>query len=153
MCDYSLMGIPNRLARDGEELIVHRFPTGSLGLASPIGFTAESKPAQTRNFWSIVKEFFHPAASLSIPAVCIPPGARLLMHNVPAPMQKQLGLGPDEEVTFVQLSAAVNAYRDALRFRTGHQVLLQDLVQGQRVEVIDLIHRRELERRIKIFMG
>jgi hypothetical protein len=35
MCDYSLAGVPNRLAVEGEELVVHRFPTGALGLASP----------------------------------------------------------------------------------------------------------------------
>ena len=35
MCDYSLMAVPNRLAQEGEELVTHRFPTGSLGLASP----------------------------------------------------------------------------------------------------------------------
>jgi hypothetical protein len=34
MCDYSLMAIPNRLAVSGEELIVHRFEAGSVGLAS-----------------------------------------------------------------------------------------------------------------------
>jgi hypothetical protein len=34
MCDYSLAGIPNRLAVEGEELVVHPFPTGALGLAS-----------------------------------------------------------------------------------------------------------------------
>jgi hypothetical protein len=35
MCDYSLMGIPNRLAEEGEDLVAHRFPTGSVGFASP----------------------------------------------------------------------------------------------------------------------
>ena len=34
MCDYSLCGIPNRLAVEGEALVVHRFLTGSMGLAS-----------------------------------------------------------------------------------------------------------------------
>jgi hypothetical protein len=34
MCDYSLAGVPNRLAVEGEELQVHRFPTGALGLTS-----------------------------------------------------------------------------------------------------------------------
>ena len=38
MCDYSLMAVPNRLAEDGEDLVVYRFPTGSLGLASPSDF-------------------------------------------------------------------------------------------------------------------
>ncbi len=28
MCDYSLMSIPNRLASEGEELVVHWFETG-----------------------------------------------------------------------------------------------------------------------------
>jgi hypothetical protein len=32
MCDYSLAGVPNRLAVEGEQLVVHRFPTGSVGL-------------------------------------------------------------------------------------------------------------------------
>ena len=35
MCDYSLMAVPNRLAKEGEELVSHRFPTGSVGFASP----------------------------------------------------------------------------------------------------------------------
>jgi hypothetical protein len=35
MCDYSLMAVPNRLAQENEELVAHRFPTGSMGLASP----------------------------------------------------------------------------------------------------------------------
>ena len=42
MCDYSLGGLPNRLAVEGEELIVHRFPTQSIGLASPADL--EPKP-------------------------------------------------------------------------------------------------------------
>ncbi len=35
MCDYSLMAIRNRLAVEQEDLVAHRFPTGSMGLASP----------------------------------------------------------------------------------------------------------------------
>ncbi len=34
MCDYSLMTLPNRSAIFGEELVVHRFESGVLGLAS-----------------------------------------------------------------------------------------------------------------------
>jgi len=33
MCDYSLAHFPNRLAVEGEQLIVHRFDSGTLGLA------------------------------------------------------------------------------------------------------------------------
>ena len=35
MCDYSLQGIENRLAKEGEVLVVHRFYSGSKGLTSP----------------------------------------------------------------------------------------------------------------------
>src|SRR6516164_7099987 len=34
MCDYSLAGLPNRLAVEGEQLLVYRFTTGAMGLAS-----------------------------------------------------------------------------------------------------------------------
>ena len=34
MCDYSLMAIANRVAVSGDELVVHRFQTGTVGLAS-----------------------------------------------------------------------------------------------------------------------
>ena len=43
-----------------------------------------------------------------------------------------------EEVTFMQLSADVNTYRDALLFRNGKHVKLQELSEGQRVTVLDL---------------
>jgi hypothetical protein len=36
MCDYSLAGIPNRLAIEGEQLVVHQFSTGSLGASGDI---------------------------------------------------------------------------------------------------------------------
>ena len=32
MCDYSLATLQTRLAVEGEELVVYRFPTGSIGL-------------------------------------------------------------------------------------------------------------------------
>ena len=41
MCDYSLMSLPNRLAVCGDELIVHRFELGAIGLASAAANPAE----------------------------------------------------------------------------------------------------------------
>jgi hypothetical protein len=35
MCDCALMGVPNRIAVEGEQLVVHRFRNGLLGLAVP----------------------------------------------------------------------------------------------------------------------
>ena len=47
MCDYSLYEFPNRLAREGEELVTYRFPSGSMGLVSPVELeNAQGKPRQ-----------------------------------------------------------------------------------------------------------
>jgi len=118
MCDYSLAGIPNRLAVEGEELVVHRFRTGSLGLASPC-------PSVSR-WWS------------GTPAVCVPPGARLMLLDVPKRLRHDLAVGPIEEVTFVQLSATPYQFRDAFRFQNGRAVRLQELSEGMPVRVLRL---------------
>jgi hypothetical protein len=43
MCDYSLMMVRNRLAVEGEELVVHKFKSGSVGLVAWSDF----------NYWPI----------------------------------------------------------------------------------------------------
>jgi len=147
MCDYSLMAVPNRLAREGEELVAHRFPTGSLGLASPKDLKCAADPPAPRrqSFWRAAKEFFNPPKTKPVAAVCIPPGARLELQDIPARLQHDLGVGPVEPVTFTQISAAVNSYRDAVRFLNGREVRLQDLREGQRVRVLDLSVAEELD--------
>ena len=119
MCDYSLAGIPNRLAAEGEELVVHP-PTGALGLASPI--------MPLSRLWS----------AKATPAVCVPPGARLFLRNIPVGLQREFGVREAEEVTFVQQNAEAYRYRDAVRFQNGREILLQRLKCGQRVDVLDL---------------
>ena len=140
MCDYSLMAVPNRLAVEGEELVAHRFPTGSMGLASPADLRrmTDPKQAQPRGLWSTVKNFFSPPVRQATPAVCIPPGARLWLGDIPERLQKEMHVKVEEQVTFTQISAAVNSYRDAVRFSNGRQVRLQELREGQRVRVLDL---------------
>jgi hypothetical protein len=137
MCDYSLAGVPNRLAVEGEQLVVHRFPTGSVGLASPCS----------------------QVLSKETPAVCIPPGARLRLRDIPQALR--LGLNATEEVTFVQLSAEAYQYRDAVRFQNGREILLQRLGCGQQVEVLSLAsgdipekrHRWMKESYSRMFVG
>lgn len=145
MCDYSLMAVPNRLAREGEELISHRFPTGSLGLASPADLQRTPPPAARKSFWTAFKEFFQPAEAAAVCAVCIPPGARLRLEDVPARLQTELGVGACEDVTFTQITASAHSYRDAVRFRNGREVRLQELREGQRVKVLDLSLAEELD--------
>jgi hypothetical protein len=72
MCDYSLAHFPNRLAVEGEQLIVCRFGSRTLGLA----------PAQTG-----LKELLFGAGRLS---VCVPPGARLRLRDIPDYLQQSL---------------------------------------------------------------
>jgi len=141
------MAVPNRLAQEGEDLVAHRFPTGSLGLASPadIKRVALHKPRAKGRFWRAVQEFFNPPRSAAVCAVCIPPGARLRLSDIPARLQHELGVGPVEEVAFTQITAAVNSYRDAVRFRNGREVRLQELKEGQRVRVLDLSSAAELD--------
>lgn len=146
MCDYSLMAVPNRLAREGEDLICHRFPTGSLGLASPADLKRATEPPPRKGLWGCIANFFDPPMQPApIPAVCIPPGARLQLLDISERIQQYAGVSEVEEVTFTQISASVNSYRDAVRFRNGQEVRLQELREGQRVKVLDLSSAEELD--------
>ena len=146
MCDYSLMAIPNRLAMSREELVIHRFEAGSVGLASAIDLKRrqECRKVQSRGFWPAIKAFFDPTDAQPIPAVCVPPGARLLVRDIPARLQHECGFQDDvKEAVFTQVTAAVNSFRDAVRFENGVEVLLQRFNEGQRVHVLDLSSAEE----------
>ena len=137
MCDYSLMGVPSRLAREGEELIVHTFPTGSKGMTSP----DELAPSQKKTNWALwerLKSMFIDPEQKAIGAVCIPPGARLILRDIPPDIQISIDVHPVESVTFTQFDMTENRHRDAIRFGNGCEISLQCLVNGQRVTVVDL---------------
>ncbi len=130
MCDYSLAGLRTRLAVEGEELIIYRFPTGSLGLTSPAELEAHRKEFRGWKSWFDPRE---------VPcAVCIPPGARLLLRDIPDHLQKHLGVGVVENVVFTQRSGEVGRHRDGLRFTNGQEILLQRLAERQRAAVLSL---------------
>ena len=145
MCDYSLHTYPNRLATDGEDLVVHRFGAGSLGLASPADLAPviSAGKAADGTLWSRAKGWFlghNPKweAEKRVPAVCVPPGARLVLRDIPKSLQRELNIGETEEVQFVEITAEVNTYRDAVRFQNCRQALLQQLREGQRVHVLSV---------------
>lgn len=145
MCDYSLMGVPNRLASEGEELVVCEFRTGSQGLTAPDTheIDADRPPNRLGTFLSVIKRLLEPAPEKV--AVCIPPGARLLLHDIPEEARNCLGVEATEEVVFTQLTAKDYAYRDAVRFKNGCELMLQRLKQGQRVTVLELAPEGETE--------
>ena len=142
MCDYSLCGIPNRLAVEGEELVVRRFSTGSMGLASltDLQVCKRLKEAAPRKTWKQrLKNFFEqPSQSATAPAVCIPPGARLIVRNIPRDLQLRWRVSQDEGAVFTQISSEFNSFRDAVRFHGGCQVRLLDLTEGIPVQVLSL---------------
>jgi len=130
MCDYSLAAIETRLAVEDEHLSVYRFPSGSIGLTSPAELE-RCKP-ELRGW----RSWFNPRQAPC--AVCIPPGARLMLLDIPKRLQQQLGVGPTEEVVFIQTGLAAGRHRDGIRFRNHQDVLLQHLAEGQRVVVLSL---------------
>ena|SRR5579862_2122604 len=120
MCDYSLPEVSSRLAITGEQLVTHRFLTGTIGLKS-------GRP-----------RFLEILLPSKATAVCIPPGARLLLHDIPRRLQKQLGVTSSEAVNFIQQSLEANTHRDGVRFANGREILLQELDPGQRATVLHL---------------
>jgi hypothetical protein len=80
----------------------------------------------------------------SATAACIPPGARLSLQDIPERLQREFDVGPNEEVTFTQLTAQPYAYRDAVRFDNGREVLLQKFEPGQRIVMLCLALAEEI---------
>jgi hypothetical protein len=143
MCDYSLHGLPNRLAVQGELLVSRRFSTGSMGLASVIDVSTatdlEAIAAKRRSWWSTMRHWVEPSPQQDeIPAVCIPTGARLLMSRIPETERLKYALKPEERVTFLQLHAETFQYRDAIRFTCGRLMGIQALREGIQFEVLSL---------------
>jgi hypothetical protein len=61
-----------------------------------------------------------------------------MVFGIPPRLQAAYGLTSNEPVTFRQISLEVHTYRDALEFQNGVKVRLQELDDGQRVEVLAL---------------
>ena len=135
MCDYSLHGIPSRLAEKDEVLVVHRFYTGSKGLTSPESLKPIERP---KSLMAKVAKLLGFPLQREESAVCIPDGAKLRLHDVSPTLQEAHGLMSFETVTFRQLSMNEYTYRDAIEFSNGIRVRLQDLEEGQSVEVLAL---------------
>ena len=117
MCDYSLELYRSRPAQIGEKYVLTRFRSGSVGFASPGDCST---------------------------AVCIPYDTRLRLEGIPEVLQHELGVGPDEEVTFARVDNG--RYRDGVRFANGAETSLQRLNPGITVAVT-----RSLERTARRF--
>ncbi|MFZ1961191.1 MAG: hypothetical protein WAU63_08090 [Methylovirgula sp.] len=108
MCDYSLEMYASRPAREAERYVTTRFPSGSIGLASPGDCTT---------------------------AVCVQYDTRLHLENISSDLQGRLGVKSEEEVVFARLEHG--AYRDGIRFANGKEVSLQLLGSGVGATLIE----------------
>lgn len=145
MCDYSLQGVKNRLAVEGESLTVHKWPGLSKGLASPADIEAARPRWLMRLVYSFVPLDEVREARRNVPAVCVPPGAKLRLTGMPKYVQDIYGVGDSEDVTFTQLSSEPFRYRDAFRFANGKEALIQRFPEGVGVEVLALSAEEETE--------
>lgn len=116
-------------------------------MASPADVRAALAPRQPgrQTMWQKIRAFFDPTAAPAVCAVCLPPGARLMLSDIPPRLQEQWRVSNREEVVFTQTSAAVNTYRDAVRFSNGCEVRLQEFREGIRAQVLDLSGAEQLE--------
>src|SRR5215470_8826779 len=104
MCDYSLEMYASRPAREFEKYVTTRFPSGSIGLASPGDCTT---------------------------AVCIQYDTPLKLEGISSKLQEHLGVGPSESVVFERIRhGRYGQYSDGVKFPNGKEISLQLLGSG-----------------------
>jgi hypothetical protein len=127
MCDYSLEVYGSRPAREGERYVTTRFPSGTIGLASPA-------KAST--------------------AVCLNCDTALEIDGIPAAMCREYGLQPHEDAVFIRLDSG--SYRDGVHFRNGTEISLQKFQPGVSFAVKQLLEKAlklEFERPLDELIG
>lgn len=133
MCDYSLAEYKSRLARCGEDLVVHQFPSGTRGLISPNDPALH--PASLGDLlpwrWQQLKARLKARGSCPT-AVCVPPGAHLGVE------ERFRGREAGQSVMMDHVSFAAGIHRDALRLADGEMISLQSLWLGMRLSVVAL---------------
>ena len=129
----SFVAMPSRLAAEGEQLIVHRFPGGSLGLASLTDSGRREPKITERGLWQRIRSCFQDVddGSNTVPPVCVPSGAYLILKGIPGWIQQRYGLEDEEGALFLQSG-------NELRFNNGVQIRLHELGPGQLVEALSL---------------
>src|SRR5262245_61810262 len=129
MCDYSLHGLENRLAKEGERLFVNKFRTGCKGFASEDDFHqlhAWRKAPAGMNVIKRIGFFFAEAwrhreeametSRYYMPAICLPHGSTLRIVSSPVEPHLQLASGAvvGREVQLVQVTPEAMRFRDAI---------------------------------------
>lgn len=127
MCDYSLEVYGSRPAREGERYVTTRFPSGTIGLATP------ERPGT---------------------AVCLACDTQLVIDAIPEDLRRSHALMAIEDAVFVRLDSG--SYRDGVRFANGKEVSLQSFPAGVGVTVLQLLENLkpvEVEQRQGHYLG
>jgi len=119
MCDYSLEMYASRPARESEKYVTTRFPSGSIGLATPGDCTT---------------------------AVCVQYDTHLMLEGLSSDLQARLDVRSEEEVVFARLEHG--AYRDGVKFGNGKEVSLQLLGSGVMASLMTVAQAPETEKPI-----
>jgi hypothetical protein len=135
MCDYSLMMIPNRLAVCGEELVAHKFRTGSVGFVGRPDYECWRQQSRATGFWERVKYYLVDPPEPA-PVVCMPPGVRVRLFAIGDALQQEYSIGSCDEAVVNQLSPQEGRHRDVFCFENGAVVSLQALSEEQRLKVL-----------------
>jgi hypothetical protein len=107
----------SRPARESEKYVTTRFPSGSIGLASPGDCTT---------------------------AVCVQYDTRLKLEGISSDLQTRLGVKEEEAVTFARLEHG--AYRDGVKFSNGKEISLQLLGSGVTAMLVPAAEKPEIRR-------
>jgi len=67
---------------------------------------------------------------------CIQDGQRLTFRGIPAGIQKSLGIGPAEVVTFVELPGDMP---DAIRLSDGREINLFEFIRSEHVDQVRVV--------------
>ena len=135
MCDYSLMMVPNRLAVCGEELVAHKFRSGSIGFVGCCTYENWRAERQAWGFWDRVKYYFVDEPEPA-PVVCMPPGARVQLLVLGDALQHEFRISSPAEAVLNQLDPQEGRHRDVLCFDNGAVVSLQLLAEEQKAKVL-----------------
>lgn len=128
MCDYSLERYDSTLAQEGQNLVTHRFDSGSMGLINdPRDVQTPTKTGIAGRIMNLVTNT-QSAPTQHCP-VCVPPGAILQVTHQD---------GSVHTVKFDQITMEAFRYRDAFEYPDGRKVLIQKIPEGTRVTVLSL---------------
>ena len=70
--------------------------------------------------------------------MCVPPGTRLVLSNIPENLRRRFDLGHERAVVLTQISSEFNSYRDAVRLPGGCELRLQDLREGMVAHLVSV---------------